>query len=181
MKQIGIKDECMFIDYQSGKDFKRKNYKKLLKKVKAGDVIYIKSIDRLGRNYEEIIQQWNYIIKEKNVDMIVLDFPLLNTTQQINGLTGKFICDLVLQVLSYVAEIERENIKQRQQEGIKIALEKGVKFGRPKKEIPDTFEELYSLTVNKEISIREAARRAGVSNHTFTKWMHDYTKQNKLV
>lgn len=109
MKKTGIHEKDMFIDKQSGKDFLRENYQRLLRKVQPGDVIYIKSIDRLGRNYDEIIQQWNIITKEKNVDIVVLDFPLLNTQDQVNGLTGKFISDLVLQVLSYVAQVERGN------------------------------------------------------------------------
>lgn len=177
MKKEGIEEKKMFIDKQSGKDFNRKNYKKLLKKVKSGDVIFIKSIDRLGRNYEEIIQQWNIITKSKNVDIIVLDFPLLNTTEQVNGLTGKFISDLVLQILSYVAQVERDNIKQRQREGIKIALEKGVKFGRPRLDRPETFLETYQLCKEGSISVREAARRNDVCNHTFKKWMMEYEEK----
>lgn len=116
--EVGIKQKNLFIDRQSGKDFDRKEYKKLVKKLRAKDELYIKSIDRLGRNYEVIIEQWHFLTKEKSVNIIVLDFPLLDTRHQINGLTGKFIADLVLQVLSYVAQIERENIKQRQAEGI---------------------------------------------------------------
>lgn len=174
MKKEGIEEKKMFIDKQSGKDFNRKNYKRLLKKVKSGDVIFIKSIDRLGRNYEEIIQQWNIITRNKSVDIIVLDFPLLNTTQKTNGLTGRFISNLVLEILSYVAQVERENIKQRQQEGIKIAISNGVKFGRPRKEVPAAFVELYELVVDGEISIREASRRTSVSNHTFRRWMDHY-------
>lgn len=130
MKEAGI-------DKQSSKDFERKNYKKMLRKLKAGDEVYIKSIDRLGRNYDEIIEQWRILTKDKDVDVSVLDFPLLDTKNKINGLTGKFIADLVLQILSYVAQIERENIRQRQAEGIRIAKEKGVKFGRPVMDIPE--------------------------------------------
>lgn len=177
MKEIGIDKKNMFIDKQSGKDFKRNYYQKLLRKVKEGDIIYIKSIDRLGRNYEEIIQQWNIITKSKNVDIIVLDFPLLNTTEQVNGITGKFISDLVLQILSYVAQVERDNIKQRQQEGIKIAIENGVKFGRPRLDRPDTFLETYQLCKEGTISVREAAKRSDVCNHTFKKWMIEYEEQ----
>lgn len=136
MKEAGIDKSKMFIDKQSGKDFERKNYKKMLRKLKAGDEVYIKSIDRLGRNYDEIIEQWRILTKDKDVDVSVLDFPLLDTKNKINGLTGKFIADLVLQILSYVAQIERENIRQRQAEGIRIAKEKGVKFGRPVMDIP---------------------------------------------
>lgn len=171
MKQQGITIRNMFIDKQSGKNFDRKAYKNLIKKVQKDDAIYIKSIDRLGRNYEEILQQWNFITKQKQVEIIVLDFPLLNTTHQVYGLTGKFISDLVLQILSYVAQIERDNIKQRQQEGIKIAIANGVKFGRPKLEIPDEFEELHKQVLLGNKSIREASRLSNVSNHTFKKWM----------
>ena len=143
--EMNIAKKNLFIDRQSGKDFDRKEYKKMIRKLKAKDELYIKSIDRLGRNYEEIIEQWHFLTKEKNVDIIVLDFPLLDTRHQVNGLTGKFIADLVLQILSYVAQIERENIKQRQAEGIQLAKEKGVKFGRPQIALPENFEEIYLL------------------------------------
>lgn len=180
MKKAGIKKSNMFIDKQSGKDFQRENYQKMLRKIKSNDVVYVKSIDRLGRNYDEIIQQWNTITKEKNVDIVVLDFPLLNTQEKINGLTGKFVADLILQILSYVAQIERENIHQRQREGIAIAQEKGVRFGRPRAETPGHFEEVYEKCKANEISIREAARLTQVSNHTFKRWMLDYEKNELL-
>ena len=121
MKQI-------YVDKASGKDFNRKKYKQLLRKLKEGDELYIKSIDRLGRNYDEIIKEWNFITKEKNAEIIVLDFPLLDTRTKAYDLTGKFIADIVLQILSYVAQIERENTHQRQMEGIKEAKKRGVKF-----------------------------------------------------
>ena len=143
--EMGIVKKDLFIDRQSGKDFDRKEYKRLIRKLKSKDELYIKSIDRLGRNYEEIIEQWHFLTKEKSVEIIVLDFPLLDTRHQVNGLTGKFIADLVLQILSYVAQIERENIKQRQAEGIQLAKEKGVKFGRPKIALPENFEEITFL------------------------------------
>lgn len=158
MKEAGIDKSKMFIDKQSGKDFELMNYKKMLRKLKAGDEVYIKSIDRLGRNYDEIIEQWRILTKDKDVDASVLDFPLLDTKNKINGLTGKFIADLVLQILSYVAQIERENIRQRQAEGIRIAKEKGVKFGRPVMEIPENFDSIYQLWENNLISLREAGR-----------------------
>ena len=154
MKEAGIDKSKMFIDKQSGKDFERKNYKKMLRKLKAGDEVYIKSIDRLGRNYDEIIEQWRILTKDKDVDVSVLDFPLLDTKNKINGLTGKFIADLVLQILSYVAQIERENIRQRQAEGIRIAKEKGVKFGRPVMDIPENFDSIYQLWENNLISLK---------------------------
>ena len=113
MRKLGIPDKKMYIDKQSGKNFERTSYKKLLKKLKKGDVLFVKSIDRLGRNYEEVIEQWRYLTKDKQIDIVVLDFPLLDTRKQVNGLTGKFVADLILQILSYVAQMARENIKQR--------------------------------------------------------------------
>ena len=157
----------MYIDKQSGKNFDRKNYQKMIKKLKSGDEIYIKSIDRLGRNYEEIIEHWYYLTKIKNVEIIVLDFPLLDTRNQTNGITGKLISDLFLQILSYVAQIERENIKQRQAEGIKIAKEKGIKFGRPTLPIPKEFEEIYKSYLKGQISKRAGAKCLGTNHVTF--------------
>ena len=155
MQEIGLTKKQMYIDKQSGKDFIRKNYQRLVKKLKAGDELYIKSIDRLGRDYDEILEQWRYLTRAKDIELIVLDFPLLDTRNQVNGVTGKFIADLVLQILSYVAQIERENTKQRQAEGIRIAKEKGVQFGRPKHDFPEQFEEIYQLWETGEISMRE--------------------------
>ena len=136
MLDIGIRKQDMYVDKQSGKDFDRGEYKRLVKKLKAGDELYVKSIDRLGRDYEEIIDQWRYLTKTKDIDIIVLDLDLLDTRKEINGITSKFIADLTLQILSYVAHIERDNTRKRQAEGIRIAKEKGVKFGRPRAEIP---------------------------------------------
>ena len=177
MVGIGIPSSNMYIEKQSGKDFHRSVYQKLLRRLKKGDELYIKSIDRLGRDYEEIIEQWRYITRVKDTDIIVLDFPLLDTRNPVNGVTGKFISDLVLQVLSYVAQIERENIHQRQKEGIRIALEKGVSFGRPRKKKPDDFDALYILWEQEKISLREASRRAGVCHHTFSKWINEYREK----
>ena len=174
MQKLGLTQKQMFIDKQSGKNFERKNYQRLLKKIKANDELFIKSIDRLGRNYEEIIEQWRYLTKTKNADITVLDFPLLNTNNQINGITGKFIADLVLQILSYVAQIERENTKQRQAEGIRIAKEKGVQFGRPKHDFPEQFEEIYQLWEIGEISMREGGRRLNTHHTTFARWIVRY-------
>ncbi|MFQ8922902.1 MAG: recombinase family protein [Clostridium paraputrificum] len=174
MEHVGLSLKQMYIDKQSGKNFKRKNYLKMVKKIKSGDEIYIKSIDRLGRNYEEIIEQWRYITKIKDVNIIVLDFPLLDTRNQVNGLTGKFIADLVLQILSYVAQVEKENIKQRQAEGIKITKENGVKFGRPVIPIPNEFEEVYQLYLKGEISKRAGAKRLGTNHVTFSNWIKKY-------
>lgn len=166
MKQI-------YIDKASGKDFNRKKYKKLIKKLKEGDELYIKSIDRLGRNYDEIIKEWNRITKEKNVDIVVLDFPLLDTRTKVNDLTGKFIADIVLQILSYVAQIERENIHQRQMEGINEAKKRGVKFGRSKIEIPKEFYNLAEKYIKNQTSLRKASKELGVSHTTFSKWLKE--------
>lgn len=130
--QEEIATSNIFIDKASGKDFDRRNYKRLLRKLRTGDELVIKSIDRLGRNYDEIIEQWRLLVKKKQVDISVLDFPLLNTRNGIENVTGKLISDLVLQILSYVSQIEREQIQQRQKEGIAEAMKKGVRFGRPK-------------------------------------------------
>lgn len=173
MRSIGITKKQMYIDKQSGKDFNRKNYKRLVKKLKEGDALYIKSIDRLGRDYEEILDEWRILTRNKNIDIIVLDFPLLDTRNRVNGVTGKFIADLVLQIFSYVAQVERENTKQRQAEGIRIAMKKGVHFGRPRKKKPDNFDEVYTLWKEEKISLREASRRTGVSHHTFSKWVKE--------
>ena len=145
MRNIGILEKNMYIDRQSGKNFNRKKYQSLLEQLNSSDELYIKSIDRLGRDYDEIQEQWRYLTKVKNIDIIVLDLPLLDTRNQVNGITGKFIADLVLQILSYVAQVERENIKQRQAEGIRIAKEKGVQLGRPPLPIPKEFDEIYQL------------------------------------
>lgn len=174
MKQQGISKEKMYIDKQSGKNFDRPQYKKLMKKLCENDILYVKSIDRLGRNYDEIIEQWRYLTKKKKIDIVVLDFPLLDTRQQIHGLTGKFIADLVLQIMSYVAQIERENTKQRQREGIQLAKERGVQFGRPEAKIPDEFEQMYCLWKKQEISKREASRRLKTSHTMFSRWIERY-------
>lgn len=142
MYEEGIERKNIFLDKQSGRDFNRPEYKKLLKKLKPGDNIFVHSIDRLGRNYEEILEQWRIITKEKKSNIIVLDMPLLDTRNQPNDLTKAFISDLVLQILSYVAQIERENIKKRQAEGIAAAQARGIHFGREIKKMPDNFEQI---------------------------------------
>lgn len=151
------------------------------KKIKSGDELYIKSIDRLGRNYDEIIKEWNLITKEKNAEIIVLDFPLLDTRTKVSDITGKFIADIVLQILSYVAQIERENIKQRQMEGIREAKKKGIKFGRSKKEIPKEFDDVAEQWRNNKISLRNGAKQLNVSHTTFSNWIKEkgYMKDNK--
>ena len=171
MESIGLIKTQMIIDYQTGKDFNRQNYRKLVKKLKRGDELYIKSIDRLGRNYDEILAEWPYLTTVKQINIIVLDFPLLDTRHKVNGITGKFLADLVLQVLSYVAQVERENINQRQREGIKVAKEKGIKFGRPKKEYPDNFDTVASMWKKGAVSLREGADMLEVSHTTFSRWL----------
>ena len=143
LKEVGLTGEMFFLDKQSGKDFNRPQYKKLLRKIKKGDLLYVKSIDRLGKNYEEIQQQWRLLTKEKVVDIVVLDMPLLDT-RRCKDLMGTFLSDIVLQVLSFVAESERTNIRQRQAEGIAVAKAKGVKYGRPPKPLPHNFHEVHS-------------------------------------
>lgn len=145
----------------------------MLRKLKFGDEIYIKSIDRLGRNYEQIIEQWHYLTKIKEVDIVVLDFPLLDTREKNETLTGKFIADMVLQILSYVAQIERENIKQRQLEGIKVAKEKGTRFGRPCIERPEEFEKISKKYLSGLITLREGAKELDISHVTFYNWIKE--------
>lgn len=180
MEKLGIDRKRIYVDKQSGKDFERENYQKLLKKLKANDELYIDSVDRLGRNYDEIIENWQYLTRVKKVDMVVLDFPLLDTRAHIidNGnlggaVTGKFIADLVLQILSYTAHLEREHIHHRQAEGIKVAMEKGVRFGRPCKEKPQTFHTVYIAFKTGKISLRKACKECGVSHQTFKKWVYE--------
>ena len=170
----GIEKKYIYVDKESGKDFNRKNYQRLLKKLGTDDEVYIKSIDRLGRNYDEIIRQWQIITKEKKAHVIVLDFPLLDTRRQGDGLTGKFIADLVLQILSYVAQVERENIHQRQLEGIREARKRGVTLGRPKKQIPANFKDVAEKWKRRELSLREGAKLLDTNHTTFDRWL----KQN---
>ena len=177
MLDIGIRKQDMYVDKQSGKDFDRGEYKRLVKKLKAGDELYVKSIDRLGRDYEEIIEQWRYLTKTKDIDIIVLDLDLLDTRKEINGIKSKFIADLTLQILSYVAHIERDNTRKRQAEGIRIAKEKGVKFGRPRAEIPPDFEEVLTLWQENKISKREGARILNTNHTTFSRWIKSREKE----
>ena len=178
LKELSIPEKNLFMDKQSGKDFQRKNYQRLIKNLKAGDELYVKSIDRLGRNYDDIIEQWTYLTKVKDVNIIVLDFPLLDTRNQVDGVTGKFIADIVLQLLSYIAQIERENIHQRLAEGIKLAKQKGVHLGRPRLPIPEDFYSLYPLYKQHKISKREGARRLNTNPTTFNNWIKRYEAKN---
>lgn len=173
LKEFPVPETNIFIDKLSGKDFNRPQYLRLIRKIKPGDILVVKSIDCLGRNYEEILDQWRLITKEKRADIVVLDMPLLDTRQTGKDLTGIFVADLVLQILSYVAQTERENIRQRQKEGIAAAKLRGVRFGRPRKEIPGEFQRLKTEWENKEISSREAAKRLGIAQDTFLRWVHE--------
>lgn len=170
LREFPVLKRNIYMDKLSGKDFNRPQYRKLLKKLRPGDVLVIKSIDRLGRNYEEILLQWRIITKEKQVNMVVLDMPLLNTRETGSDLTGTFVADLVLQILSYVAQTERENIHQRQKEGIAAAKQRGVRFGRPRKQIPEQFWQLKEDWEHKKITSREAARQLSIAQDTFLRW-----------
>ncbi len=167
MKEQKIKDKNIYLDKMSGQDFSRPQYIRLLKHLKQGDILVIKSIDRLGRDYGEILEQWRKITKEIGANIQVLDMPLLNTNAMNSDLTGIFIADLVLQILAYVAETERAFIKQRQAEGIAEAKRKGVSFGRKKEELPQEFEFYYQLWCKGEISIRKAAQELKMNHTTF--------------
>ena len=156
----------ILIDKASGKDFDRPQYKVLRKKLKRGDLLVIQSLDRFGRSYDDIIDEWRYLVKTVGVDVKVLDMPLLDTRQG-EGLIGKFVSDIVLQILSFVAETERRKIKERQAQGIKCAKERGVKFGRPHVQLPDNMNELLVRYMNHELSLRKAALAAGLSATTF--------------
>ena len=169
MREFGINDRDIFMDKQSGKDFERPKYKRLIKRLKPGDTLVIKSIDRLGRNYEEILEQWRIITREKKAAIVVLDMPLLDTRQG-RDLTGTLIADIVLQLLSYVAQTEREFIRQRQAEGIAAAKARGVHMGRAPMEIPESFSAVYERWKCGEVSGRGAAKMLGVAQHTFKKW-----------
>ncbi len=166
MRELHIDEKDVFVDKQSGKDFNRPQYKKLLRKIKKDDLLFVKSIDRLGRNYEEILQQWRILTKDKGIDIVVLDMPLLDTRRG-KDLMGTFLSDIVLQVLSFVAENERVNIRQRQAEGIAAAKAKGIKFGRPPQPLPDNFHSIYQQWKNKQITGTFAAKQCGMPLSTF--------------
>ena len=175
MHEMQVPEQNIYIDKQSGKDFNRPMYKRLMRKVKPDDLIYIKSIDRLGRNYEEILEQWKLITKEKKVDVCVLDMPLLDTRRG-KDLMGTFLADIVLALLSYVAENERVNIRQRQAEGIAAAKARGVRFGRAPKPLPENFHEIYQKWQMKKISVSEAAKECGMPQTTFFERAKAYKK-----
>lgn len=162
----GVSEDHIYMDKQSGKDFNRLQYKQLLRKLDKNSVLFIKSIDRLGRNYADLNEQWRIITKEKGADIVVIDMPLLDTRREKN-LLGTFISDMVLTLLSYVAENERKNIRQRQSEGIAAAKARGVKFGRPRIELPDNFSEIYKQWKEKKITIKQAAKACNLAESTF--------------
>ena len=173
LAEFGLGEGQVFADKASGKDFKRPQWKRLMRRLHAGDVLVVKSIDRLGRSYEEIIDEWRRITKEKGAHVVVLDMPLLDTRERPDNVTGAFIADLVLQLLSYVAQIERENIRQRQAEGIAAAKARGVRFGRPAKKRPGCYKATKESYLGGHITRGEAATRMGVSPNTFDKWLRE--------
>ena len=170
---LPVPEENIYMDKQSGKDFERPQYRRLVRRLRRDDLLYVKSIDRLGRNYSEILEQWRMLTKEKGVDIAVLDMPLLDTRRG-KDLMGTFLSDIVLQVLSFVAENERDNIRQRQAEGIAAAKARGVRFGRPPLPLPDNFHMLHQAWRGQKITLRQAARACGMPTETF------YSKAIKL-
>lgn len=169
MESMGVPEKNLYVEKISGKDFDRPEYQRLLKGLREDDVLYVKSIDRLGRNYAEIIEQWRFITKKIGADIVVIDMPLLDTRKG-KDLVGTLIADIVLQLLSFVAQSERESIRQRQAEGIAVAKARGVRFGRRCIQVPKTFETVYWQWKKEEISAREASRRLNVDFKTFKKW-----------
>ena len=172
MNDFGVPESMIYVDKQSGKDFNRPQYQILLQRLQPGDVLVVKSIDRLGRNYEEILEQWRVITKEKNAAIVVLDMPLLDTRSN-RDLTGTLIADIVLQLLSYVAETERAFIRQRQAEGIAAAKARGVHMGRPRKERGEAYARCAAMWAEGRMSARKAASELGVSHTTFLAWVRE--------
>lgn len=179
MSSVGVMPEHIYTDKQSGKDFERPKYKELLARLDKQSLVYIKSIDRLGRDYNEVLEQWRVITKEIGADIVVLDMPLLDTRRG-KDLLGTFLSDIVLQVLSFVAENERDNIRQRQREGIKVAQEKGVRFGRPEITLPDNFDEIYDMWAQGELTVDMAARNCGMAQSTFYRKASKRKKQKSF-
>ena len=175
MQELSIPEENVFLDKQSGKDFRRPQYQRLVKKLKPDDLLYIKSIDRLGRNYGEILEQWRMLTKEKRIDIVVLDMPLLDTRRG-KDLMGTFLSDIVLQVLSFVAENERTNIRQRQAEGIAAAKARGVRFGRPPRPLPENYHSAYQRWKAGTITGTAAAKECGMPLSTFRYRAETYEK-----
>ena len=179
MSQVQVPERNIYVEKQSGKDFNRPMYQKLLKRLKPNDVLYIKSIDRLGRNYAEILEQWRILTKENGIDIVVLDMPLLDTRRG-KDLMGTFLSDIVLQVLSFVAENERTNIRQRQAEGIAAAKARGVRFGRPPSPPPENFHEVYQLWKSGKVTGMAAAELCGMPLSTFRYRAEVYQKAKLL-
>ena len=175
LREAGVAEKHLYLDKQSGKDFERPQYKNLIHRLKKDDLLYIKSIDRLGRNYEEILEQWRLITKEKGADIAVLDMPVLDTRRG-KDLMGTFLSDIVLQILSFVAESERDNIRQRQAEGIAAAKARGVRFGRP----PDNFQQVYRAWRSKELTLRQAAQLCEMPKDTFYAKAVRFEKQEAI-
>lgn len=178
LQELNIPKKNIFLDKQSGKDFARPQYQRLMKKLKKDDLLYVKSIDRLGRNYEEILEQWRVLTKQKEIDIVVLDMPLLDTRRG-KDLMGTFLSDIVLQVLSFVAENERKNIRQRQAEGIAAAKARGVRFGRPMIEVPECFEQIVDALEKKEMTLKDAVRLCGMSKTTLYRRMREHQLARK--
>lgn len=170
MQKLGIRVENIFIDKQSGKDFNRIGYKRLLRKIKTGDVLYVKSIDRLGRNYEEIIEQWKYLTKKRKIDIVIIDMPLLDT-RYAKDLLGTFISDLVLNVMSFSAELQRTLIKESQEDGIAVAKEKGVKFGRPVIMELDEFRKIYMSYAFRGYDKKSIKEKMGFTKSSFYRYV----------
>lgn len=180
LERFDIPERNVYCDYQSGKDFDRPQYKRLIKKLKKGDLLIVKSIDRLGRNYDEILEQWQYITKKIEADIMILDMPLLDTRKKEGNLTGTLIADIVLQLLAYVAQTEREFIKQRQAEGIMAAKAKGIRLGRTPIEMPNEFEKICEECTSGKITIRQASEMLKVSYTTFYRRYKLYQENNPL-
>lgn len=179
MREMDVPERNIYIDKQSGKDFNRPQYMKMVKRIKENDLLYVLSIDRLGRNYEDILEQWRIITKDKKADVVVIDMPLLDTRRG-KDLMGTFIADLVLQILSFVAENERKNIRQRQKEGIAAAKARGVRFGRRPKPLPENFHECYQDWKMGKITCIEASKRCGMPESTF-RYRAEVYKNSKLL
>ena len=177
MREYGVAENCIVVEKQSGKDFDRPQYQRLLRRLRAGDTLVVQSIDRLGRSYTEIQEQWRFISKEQGVAIVVLDMPLLNTREH-TELVGQLISDLVLQLLSFVAQTERESIRERQRAGIDAAKARGVRFGRPRADFPENYAETVRAWKCGEFNALEAARRLGVSRCTFFNRMRELEPRN---
>ena len=173
LRERNVPEDNIYTDKQSGKDFNRPQYKRLVRRMKKNDLLYIKSIDRIGRSYREIQEQWRLLTKEKGIDIAVIDMPLLDTRRG-KDLMGTFLSDIVLQILSFVAENERTNIRQRQAEGIAAAKARGVRFGRQEKEIPADFGKIVREWEQKRLTVNEAAGRCGMSESTFYRRLREY-------